>query len=447
MWTDPTLSDWANAGSGQLHGDSIVIGGVSTDTRNISQGDVYVALHGEFFDGHNYIATAIHKGAVAVVVNHYHDNLDVPQLVVEDTKKALGQLAGILRNRFEGQVVALTGSAGKTSTRAMLEKIFSFQPGLLATDGNFNNDIGVPKTWFRLSEKHQRVLLEFGANAKHEIEWLGQFSRPHLSLITNAGEAHTDGFGGIEGVRQAKGEIIDNTSNEGGCVLNQDDPAFNAWLKRAADRKVVSFGCHSDADVCLLSFENSSQGSEFTIGLPDGNISVSWQMLGIHMAVNATAAAALAWLAGVSALDIAQGLSEMKPEPGRLEPIDSAHGGTLIHDAYNANPVSFRAAVDVLADLGEDTLLIAGDMAELGDESVMMHREVGQYARGKVKSVWSLGESSKQLSDAFGGRHFNTLDELLSVLTERLENKTAVLVKGSRSAGMERVVDSLKRKS
>jgi UDP-N-acetylmuramoyl-tripeptide--D-alanyl-D-alanine ligase len=182
------------------------------------------------------------------------------------------------------------------------------------------------------------------------------------------------------------------------------------------------------------------------LSLPDGDISVNWQVLGIHMALNAAAAAATAWLAGVSPLDIAQGLSEMKPEPGRMEPIESNHGGALIHDAYNANPVSFRAAIDVLADLGEDTLLIAGDMAELGDESAQMHREVGLYARGKITSVWSVGKDSQYLSESFDGHHFDSMNDLLAVLPAKINKETSVLVKGSRSAGMERIVDALRRK-
>ncbi|MDX1340735.1 MAG: UDP-N-acetylmuramoyl-tripeptide--D-alanyl-D-alanine ligase [Reinekea sp.] len=446
MWTNPLLSEWAAKCQGVVVGDDIEVSDISTDTRTLAEGDAYVALVGEFFDGHHYINTAINKGASVLIVEHEQENCSLPQLVVTDTKKALGYLAMLLRDRFQGQVVALTGSAGKTSTRAMLQHIFSLQPGLLATDGNFNNDIGVPKTWFRLSEKHQRVLLEFGANAQGEIEWLGAISKPHISLLLNAGSAHVEGFGGVEGVRLGKGEIIDATESEGGVVLNQDDPAFNSWLKRAGDRKVVSFGKHTDADVCLLSFKNSASGSEFTLSLPDGDISVSWSMLGKHMALNAAAAAATAWLAGVSELDIAQGLSEMSPEPGRMEPVESNFGGALIHDAYNANPESFRAAIDVLADIGGDTLLIAGDMAELGDESEQMHREVGLYARGKIKNVWTIGERSEQIADAFGGHHFQTIGDLLSMLPAKLETETAVLVKGSRSSGMERVVEALRRK-
>lgn len=446
MWTDPLLSEWALACDGQLIGEDAKVTAISTDTRTIAEGDIYVAIVGEFFNGHFYINTAINKNASAIVVEKQHPDCTVPQLIVKDSKQALGVLAGILRGRFEGQVVALTGSVGKTSTRAMLQNIFALQPGLLATDGNFNNDIGVPKTWFRLTENQQRVLLELGANAQGEIEWLCEFSKPHISLLLNAGQAHTEGFGGLDGVRLAKGEIIDGTLAEGGCVLNQDDPAFNQWLKRAGDRKVVSFGKRTDADVCLLSFKNTGHGSEFTLGMPDGDISVTWSMLGMHMAVNAAAAAATAWLAGVSELDIAQGLSEMKPQPGRMEPVESVHGGPLIHDAYNANPESFFAAIDVLADLGVDTLLIAGDMAELGKETEQCHRDVGLYARGKIQHIWSVGRQSEYMTQAFGGRHFESIGELLTALPANLSEETAVLVKGSRSSGMERVVDALRRK-
>lgn len=444
MWSNPTLQQWANACGGKLVGDDCVVSAVSTDTRSIDKGDVYVALKGLHFDGSNYVLEAIQKGAVAVVVGRESDEFDVPQLVVTDTKKALGYLAGILRNQFDGQVIALTGSVGKTSTRAMLEAIFSLQPGLLATQGNLNNDIGVPKTWFRLGDQHQRVLLEMGANAQGEIDWLCRFSRPHISLLLNAGEAHTEGFGGLEGVRRAKGEILEQTELQGGCVLNRDDPAIHVWLKRAGSRTILTFGKHADADVSLLEFRNMNFGSEFALSLPDGDISVSWPMLGVHMALNAAAAAATAWLAGVSALDIAEGLSSMKAEAGRMESIESNYGGPLIHDAYNANPESYKAAIDVLNDMGGDTLLIAGDMAELGDTSEEMHRSVGDYARGKIVSVWSVGKKAKDISKAFGGDHFDSIQDLLAVLPVKLESNTAVLVKGSRSAGMERVVDALR---
>ncbi len=445
MWTDPMLSQWAALCDGELFGDDQIIGNVSTDTRSIATGDIYVALSGDNFDGHSYVNVAIENGAVAVVVDHYLYDVTVAQIVVSDTRKSLGFLAGYLRDHFTGQVVALTGSAGKTSTRAMLERIMSFQPGLLATQGNFNNDIGVPKTWFRIGDEHQRVLLELGANAPGEIQWLGSFSKPHISLLLNAGLAHAEGFGGVDGVRKAKGEIIETTRIDGGCILNKDDPNFNQWIKQVGDRNIVTFGRHTDADVCLLSFSSDGFGSDFSLSLPDGNIAVSWAMLGEHMALNAAAAAATAWMAGISPIDIAEGLSAMQPEEGRLQPVKSNHGGVLIHDAYNANPASYMAAIDVLSTIGGDTLLIAGDMAELGEDSEKLHRSVGQYAKGRVAAVWTVGANASLIADGFGGLHFDSISDLLSVIPAKLEQDTAVLVKGSRSAGLERIVHALRR--
>ena len=446
MWSNPTLSQWAKACQGELRGADATVGEVSTDSRTVATGDVYVALRGDYFDGHNYSATAVHKGALALVVEQPLEDCPISQVVVPDSRKALGHLAGLLRNAFTGQVVALTGSAGKTSTRAMLQRIFSQQPGLLATEGNYNNDIGVPKTWFRLTDQHQRVLLELGANAVGEIAWTAGFSRPHISLLLNASEAHAGGFGGLEKVREAKGEIVEATDREGGCVLNHDDPAYQAWLKRAGDRRVITFGVHSRSDVCLIDYKVGVSGSSFALSLPDGDISVDWRMMGRHMALNAAAAAATAWLAGVSPLDIAEGLSQMRPEPGRLEPVASAHGGLLIHDAYNAAPAAVKAAIDVLAEQGNDSLLVLADMGELGDLAETLHREVGHYARGRIGELWTLGTLSRHTADAFGGRHFESLDALMAALPSRLNETTAVLVKGSRSAGMERVVETLKRK-
>jgi len=446
MWTEPKLSQWARAAEGQLLGDDREVTQLSTDSRSLSAGDIYVALKGEHFDGHAYVDAALEKGATALVVEA-KQNTPVAQIIVPDTRLALGQLAGLLRQAFTGQVVALTGSAGKTSTRAMLQRIFAQQPGLLATDGNFNNDIGVPKTWFRIGAEHQRVLLELGANAQGEIAWTASFSQPHISLLLNASEAHAEGFGGLDGVRLAKGEIIDGTLADGHCVLNRDDPAFEQWRERAGSRSVLSFGDTEQADVRLLDFETTATGSAFRLQLPVGDLSVNWSMLGRHMALNAAAAAATASVAGMSLQAIREGLQAMQPEPGRLQPVPSQHGGLLVDDSYNANPASVRAAIDVLVPSSDDTLLILGDMAELGEDATSLHAQVGEYARGRITSVWTLGALSASASAAFGGKHFESIETLMAALSSRLTKTTAVLVKGSRSAAMERVVETLKRKT
>ncbi|PTY38979.1 hypothetical protein BGP77_09505 [Saccharospirillum sp. MSK14-1] len=445
MWTEPSLSQWAAAAGGQLVGSDAVITQVSTDSRSLSPGDSYVALNGEHFDGHAYVEAAIDQGASALVVEQ-EQNTTLPQIIVPNTRLALGQLAGLLRQAFTGQVVALTGSAGKTSTRAMLQHIFAQQPGLLATQGNFNNDIGVPKTWYRIGAEHRRVLLELGANAQGEIAWTAGFSQPHVSLLLNASEAHAEGFGGLAGVRLAKGEIIEGTLPDGYCILNRDDPAFEQWFERAGSRSVISFGETDQADVRLLDYETTATGSAFRLLLPAGELSVSWLMLGRHMAINAAAAAATAWVAGMSPEAIREGLASMQPEPGRLQPLPSQHGGLLIDDSYNANPASVRAAIEVLSPSSDDTLLILGDMAELGEDAVSLHAQVGEYAQGKVRDLWTVGPLSASASASFGGEHFNSIESLVAALSSRLTKTTAVLVKGSRSAGMERVVETLKRK-
>lgn len=446
MWTEPRLSQWAQAADGRLQGDDLSVVRVSTDSRATQHGDIYVALKGEQFDGHAYVEAALKEGAVAVVVEQPMP-VDVPQLIVPDTRLALGQLAGLLRQAFIGQVIALTGSAGKTSTRAMLQRIFDQEPGLLATEGNFNNDIGVPKTWYRLNAEHRRVLLELGANAQGEIAWTAGFSQPHISLLLNASEAHAEGFGGLEGVRLAKGGIISGTRPDGLCVLNRDDPAFAQWQQRAGERRVISFGESPEADVRLVEYTITASGSAFRLALPDTDIEVRWSMLGRHMALNAAAATATAWAAGVSQQAIVTGLAQMQPEPGRLHPLPSVHGGLLVDDAYNANPASVRAAIDVLAGAADDSLLVLGDMAELGAEASALHAEVGHYAQGRIAALWTLGTLSAAASKAFGGQHFDSLERLVAALPSRLTEQTAVLVKGSRSAGMERVVDALRRKT
>ncbi|WP_157954370.1 UDP-N-acetylmuramoyl-tripeptide--D-alanyl-D-alanine ligase [Saccharospirillum mangrovi] len=446
MWTEPRLSQWASAANGRLLGNDQVVGQVSTDSRELTPGDVYVALKGEQFDGHSYVEAALKQGAAAIVVEQEMP-VDAPQLIVPDTRLALGQLAGLLRQAFPGQVIALTGSAGKTSTRAMLQRIFEQDAGLLATAGNFNNDIGVPKTWFRINDEHRRVLLELGANAQGEIAWTAGFSQPYISLLLNASEAHSEGFGGLDGVRQAKGEIIDGTLADGHCVLNCDDPAFAQWRERAGSRSVLRFGQSAEAEVRLDSYVATGFGSIFQVTLPEGEIEVRWPMLGRHMALNAAAAAATAWVAGMSLKSIVLGLARMQPEPGRLQPLPSLHGGLLVDDSYNANPASVRAAIDVLSETSDDTVLVLGDMAELGTDANELHADVGRYAKGRIRDVWTLGNLSQATSAAFGGEHFESLDRLVAALPSRLTEKTAVLVKGSRSAAMERVVETLRRKA
>lgn len=446
MWTEPRLSQWAQAAAGQLVGEDGVVTRVSTDSRSLTAGEIYVALKGEHFDGHAYVEAAIEQGAAGLVVAE-QQHTALSQLIVPDTRLALGQLAALLRQAFSGQVVALTGSAGKTSTRAMLQCIFAQQPGLLATAGNFNNDIGVPKTWFRIGAEHRRVLLELGANAAGEIAWTAGFSRPHISLLLNASEAHAEGFGGLDGVRRAKGEIIDGTLADGHCVLNRDDPAFAQWCERAGARSVISFGESAEAQVRLVDFDTTATGSAFRLQLPAGEISLRWSMLGRHMALNAAAAAATAWVAGMSLQAISEGLAQMQPEPGRLQPLPSEHGGLLVDDSYNANPASVRAAIEVLAQAGDDTLLVLGDMAELGADAAQLHAQVGAYAGGRISALWTLGALSQSASAAFGGEHFSSIESLVAALPSRLTANTAVLVKGSRSAAMERVVDALKRKT
>ena len=288
---------------------------------------------------------------------------------------------------------------------------------------------------------------KLGANAQGEIAWTAGFSRPQISLLLNASEAHSEGFGGLAGVRRAKGEILEGTEPQGACVLNRDDAAFDTWRERAGKRRLLSFGEDERADVRLVDFATTDTGSGFGLTLPDRDIAVRWSMLGRHMALNAAAAAATAWLAGMTPEQIVTGLEQMRPEPGRLQPLASRHGGLLVDDAYNANPASVRAAVDVLAEAGRDTLLILGDMAELGADAEALHRQVGDYARGRLGRLFTVGTLSQAATDAFGGEHFESIERLVAVLPSRLTDNTAVLVKGSRSAAMERVVETLRRKT
>ena len=423
--------------------------GVCTDTRELQPGQLFVALSGPSFDGHEFVAQAQQMGAVGAVVSHdpskngKNDELNgFPQIVVADTQRAFAQLAGNWRSQFDIPVVAITGSNGKTTVKEMVAAIFSQRGDVLATQANFNNEIGVPRTLLRITQNHVAAVVEEGASHPGDIAYLTEFVQPTVALVTNAAGAHLEGFGSLDAVAKTKGEIFEGLAEDGVAVINADDDYADLWRKQAGDRLVVSFGLSVDADVRAV---KSSDG-QLHISTGAGEFVVRWLLEGQHNVMNALAATAAALAAGASLAEISAGLASVVPVPGRLERKLGIKGAEILDDTYNANPASLVVALDVLAERKNDRYLALGDMAELGEQAVNFHQQAGQQARDKgVQRLYAVGEYSRHAALAFGeeGQHFSAQEQLISQLREDLHDKVTLLVKGSRSAHMERVVAAL----
>lgn len=433
-----------------LMGADVAFSRVSTDSRKLQAGDLFIALSGENFDGNRFVAQVAGKQAVAAIVSEAQDT-SIPQLVVEDTAVALGWLGHINRQRSRANIVAITGSQGKTSVKEITGSILSQQFNVLVTRGNLNNNIGAPMMLLELEEQHQQAVIELGANAAGEIAWTAKLTDPHIVLINNAAETHLEGFGSLAGVVQAKGEIIDSAPSTHTVVLNADDPNIAQWRERAGRRRCVTFGLDAAADYQAVNLVLTANGTRFDIEFARGRIACFLPLPGRHNVANALAAAALCLEAGASTASVCDGLARVSAVPGRLCPVSGVNDSRLLDDSYNASPSSFRAAIDVLAAIRGGSnirrVLIMGDMAELGGLTVQAHRDVGSYARDcGLDEFWSTGACSELASQAFGegGRHFEDRDALIGYARQQLNNESVVLVKGSRSAGMDYVVQQLR---
>lgn len=426
--------------------------GVSTDTRHIEKGDLFVALKGPRFDAHDYVGDAIGKGAVAAVVDHAVDQA-LPQLVVADTLSALGELGAHNRLAFAGPVFAVTGSSGKTSVKEMLASMLATRGQVMATRGNLNNEIGVPLTLLRLSGADQFAVIELGASALGEIARTTAMAMPQVAILTNVQGAHLEGFGSLENIVQAKGEIFQGLS-EGGCgVVNADDPYADVWLKKleTLGRRFIRFSVDGrPAEIQVSSARLGDNGCwTFNLEYRGEAVPVQLAVMGRHNLSNAAAAAA-AWVAaGLPLKEAVAGLQAFKPVAGRLSPLRLSSGALLVDDSYNANPGSVRAAIDVLASLPGPRTLILGDMAELGDEAANLHGSLGDYAgtRG-IERVWSTGNLSRHVTErarlkGCDCEHFDDFQGLVAALHRLDLTSGTLLIKGSRSAGMDRAVKAL----
>jgi UDP-N-acetylmuramoyl-tripeptide--D-alanyl-D-alanine ligase len=443
-----TLGEAAAALGGRTAGGNPVFTGVSTDTRTLRDGELFVALRGERFDGHGFLGAAKEKGAVAALVDRAYDaEFPMPVLVVEDTRRGLGELARHWRGRFSPSLVALTGSNGKTTVKEMLAAILREHAGgeaVLSTTGNLNNEIGLPLTLLRLRGEHRWCAIELGMNHKGEIAWLAGIARPTVALVNNAQREHLEFMGSVEEVAAENASVYAALPPDGIAVVNADDPQAVFFRKAAAGRRVVEFGLDPAATV-TGSFTLGPLESRLEIRTATGRAGATLAIPGLHNVRNALAAAACAYSANVPLAKIAAGLTAFRPYTGRLQVKQTPAGATVIDDSYNANPDSVRAAIDVLATCEGPTALVLGDMGEVGEKGPEFHREVGSYALAKkIAAVYGLGSATRDTVQAFGpgARHFDTVEELLMHVQGR-----TILVKGSRFMRMERVVAALTGKT
>ncbi len=430
---------------GIIRGADVGFDRVSTDSRTVRRGDLFVALRGERYDGHLYTGAALDAGAAAVMVDSADAGTAEPAIVVADTRLALGSLAAHWRKAMPARIIGITGSSGKTSVKEMLASILRIEAGdeaVLATAGNLNNDIGMPLTLLSLTDKHRYGVIEMGMNHRGELDYLSRLSCPDIVLINNAGTAHIGMLGSLQAIAEAKGEILTGCAQTKIAIINADDRYSPLWRQLAVNKKVIEFGIDSSSAAIRGEFEPHAEYSDMRIDLSGNEITLRLPVPGKHNVMNALAAAA--WALGVPAEAIAAGLQGYGGVYGRLQYKPGRNGAVIIDDSYNANPDSMRAAISVLARAKGTRLLVLGDMGELGDIGTAAHAGIGAYARESgIDEVFALGELSRETAAAFGAgaRHFSDLAELAAELLPRLAPGVTVLVKGSRFMRMERVID------
>lgn len=443
------LSQAATVLNGKLLGADVLFTAVSKDTRSIAQGDLYVALKGERFDGHAFVTQAGEAGAVGALVSEQQAS-SMPQVHVADTRLALGELAASWRQGFKGRLVGITGSNGKTTVKEMCRSILVQAAGeakVLSTQGNLNNDIGMPMTLLSIRDVHVYAVIEMGANHVGEINYLSNIAQPDIAVITNAGPAHLEGFGTVEKVAQAKAEIYGGLKAQGTAVINLDDAYAAYWLKACAGKNIKTFSMRDDsADV----HATVTGDDGFVLNCSTGKAQIKLPVPGQHNVMNALAAATVALALDVKLEQVVAGLENFAGVAGRLAIKYTANGNCIIDDSYNANPLSVKAAIDVLIKIKGDAWLVLGDMGELGPESEQLHADVGRQAKQLgVKRLFAVGRTSRKAVESFGAgaAFFTDQQSLIDAIENQMDNHTVVLVKGSRAMAMDKVVDALVSKN
>ncbi len=444
-----TAASLARYTNGRLVGADVLFDRVSTDTRTLKPGALFIALKGSNFDGHEYVKAAAERGAVTALVERELP-VALPQVIVPDVLAGLSQFAHAWRMQFTYPVIGVTGSNGKTTAKEMLGSILAECGECLVTRGNLNNHIGVPLTLLTMTAAHGAAVIEMGASNLGEIAHLAQLAAPTIGLVTNAGAAHLEGFGGLQGVAKGKGELFQALPAGGTAIINADDDFVDYWRARCSANTIYSFGVDRRADFTaskVLSHHDANGfQTRFELITPAGACAVSLQLAGIHNLRNALGAAAAAYAAGATLAHIQTGLNNMRPVGGRLQPRPAIKGASLIDDSYNANPNSVKAGIDALQSRGGRRWLIFGEMLELGPDAPQLHVDVGAYARSAgVERLLAVGSHARHTVDAFGsgGQWFDSLDDLIAEAKATLEPGITVLIKGSRGNRLERAAAAL----
>ncbi len=447
------LSQVAQAVGGTLNGLDAECVAVKMDSRSIQENDFFVAIPGEKYDGHDYVQAAAQNGAVGAMVSTLQ-NTQVTQILVEDTTKALGLLGKYWRACFDIPVIAITGSNGKTTVTALISSILNMTGCCLSPKGSFNNQWGVPLTLLELRETHDYIVVEMGMNHSGELDYLSNLTTPDVALINNAAPAHLEGLGSVEKIAEAKGEIFNGLTTEGTAILNADDDFCEYWKKdllvQNSDRRILTFGRHRDADVVMSNLTLQESGSSFDLKIDQQTINVEIPLLGEHNAMNAAAAACAVYAIGLNPMQIREGLKQGRAVAGRLTMRKGLRGSLVVDDSYNANPSSMKVAIDVLSNTRQRGILVLGEMAELGVNSHELHHEIGKYAKDSgIAKFYCLSEkdtaASSHYVDGYGkdGNRFTSLEKLVEELKAELDQNVLVMIKGSRSSGMERVVNEI----
>ena len=449
------LSDCAKTVRGKLVGEDVSFTSISIDTRAIKPSQLYIAIKGHNFDGNEFIDEAHKAGAIAAII-HNGVKTELAHIIVEDSRLALAELAGEWRRLLSMarkeplSIVGITGSNGKTTTKEMVAAILATNASVLYTQGNLNNDIGVPLTLLKLNEQHRYAVIEMGANHAGEIAYTSQYVNADVVIITNAGAAHLEGFINLEGVAKAKGEIIETLKVDGIAVINHDDDYFNYWKSVAGNKKILSFGLKNTADITAKSIKTTIRDNSFittfTLVTSLGSIDINLQLAGQHNVLNALASAAACIALNINLQTIKQGLEKLSPVTGRLQPLVSRLGNIIIDDTYNANADSLQAGLDVLANISGKPWLVLGAFGELGPDSPKIHEEIAQQIKASgVIRLMAIGTDSKKTVQAFGGggTFFETQQDLIDALKEELQGDETILIKGSRAQHMENVAAAL----
>ncbi|OGT49369.1 MAG: hypothetical protein A3F17_00625 [Gammaproteobacteria bacterium RIFCSPHIGHO2_12_FULL_41_15] len=430
----------------EYRGDDVEFEGAAIDSRQVEENNLFIALPGRQVDGNTFVSAAKAAGASAAIVTAYQA-CELPQILVKDSQKALRQLAADYRQKFHLPVVAITGSCGKTTAKNMLASIFREASSTLANKGTYNNELGVSWMLMGLRKYHEYAVFELGANHKGEIADLVKLVKPCCAAVTMVAPVHLEGFGHVDDIAQAKSEIYEGLPSDGIAIINADDEYCDYFIKKAGNRRKIFFGKEKKADVIVTDIVLSQQlQPQFVLHTPEASIPVNMQLVGEHNVMNALVAAACAYAFGITLAQIKKGIEACKPEIKRLIVHQSKRGTVVIDDSYNANPSSVAAAVKLLAKYSGKKILVLGDMLELGDRAVEMHRHIGRLAKEhQVNLFYGYGELSKEACLQFGenGFHFSDQNTLIANLTHQIDAQTTLLVKGSNSMKMWNVVEAI----